>query len=193
MAKEIRCSFCGEKCLDTDTYCRYCHKTINLQHNQNAQMLEGIELEQWKKFIDKKSYNYIEVFKKHEGKKFFIGLHPASFFPVLWMLYRKMYLQAVVTQVILYLCAFSLLFLWKIFPPLMFLSVPIMLAVVFAIGSIAHALYKSYCKRQLMRKPPNMQRGGTSATAAGIGYIIIGIITAVFFEPLSTLLIIALN
>lgn len=156
-------------------------------------MLEGIELEQWKKFIDKKSYDYIEVFKKHEGKKFFIGFHPAGLFPVLWMLYRKMYLQAVVTQVILFLCVFSVPIFWRIFPPFMFLSIPITIAVLLTVGFIAHALYKSHCKRQLMRKPPNMQRGGTSATAAGVGYIIINIVSAVLIEPLSTLLFMALH
>lgn len=183
MAKEIRCSSCGEKCLDTDTYCRYCHKLINLQKNQEDQMLEGIEIEQWKKFIDKKAYDYIEVFKKHEGKKFFIGYHLAFLMPVLWMLYRKMYLQAVIAQIIAYLCVLSSLFLYKIFPPLMFLSIPLAFAFILVVGFSAHALYKSHCKRQLMRKPPNMQRGGTSAAAVAIGYIIISIITTFLFEP----------
>lgn len=188
MNEEIRCSSCGKKCLATDKYCRYCYSSIEIYNSKEEQTLENIEIERWKQFINQNSTNYIKVFKKHEGKRFFIDFHPAVFLPVAWLLYRKMYLAAFVSQIVYWLCFLSIPIFYIISPSLMLLGIPVIFCFNILIGLIAHSLYKNFCMKHLLSSSQDMQRGGTNFGIAAIGYIISGFITYFIVRPLALLL-----
>ena len=189
MDKEIRCSSCGKKCLETDKYCRYCHSTIEVYNLKEEKMLEGIEIERWKQFINKNPDNYIKVFKKNEGKRFFVDFNIAAyFFSVAWMLYRKMYLEALITQILSWLCLLSIPVFYIIDSPLMLMGIPVVVGFYIVMGFISDWLYKNFCMKHLLSSSQDMQRGGTSFGIAAIGYVIISFITGFVIYPLAVLL-----
>lgn len=163
MAKEIKCSSCGKTCLDTQSYCRYCQTPLTPSEDNHDKPIEGVAPELWKEFINENSSHYIEIFRKNEGKKFFLNFNPAAFLiPTYWMLYRKMYLPAVIIHCILFLSVLLVYVLGEIGGGLMLLAIPIIVLVKIAISLIVDSIYKSHCLKHLSVREPDMSRGGVS-------------------------------
>jgi len=190
MAREIRCAQCGAKCLDTDSYCPKCSASISAQDIKNDDMLEGIEIEKWKKFIGDKSADYIEVFRKNENKKFFASFNIWAFlFGSSWMYYRKMYPQAIVTTLletlVVVLCAF-------LEGPLMLASFLIVFIFKALVGACAHCVYRNHVKKQLTKDENSIKKGGTSFTAVIIASLATALFDFLVIEPLVLVIIVAL-
>lgn len=71
MSNEIRCSNCGKKCKDADSYCKGCGEPVVKTVDTYGAPIEGIELAKWEEFIGEGSANFIKDFRKNEGKKIF--------------------------------------------------------------------------------------------------------------------------
>lgn len=94
----VRCEQCGAICNIKDGYCKKCWKKLPVKDEQEDFIIEGIGQAEWERFIDKNSARYVAVFKKNNGKNFFLNINwSAFFFGINWMLYRKMYKFAIVS------------------------------------------------------------------------------------------------
>ena len=89
----VRCENCGATFSAGTKTCRTCGATLpTFEKQQEDEMLEGMPLSDWREFIGPRSNNYIEIFKKHEGKAIFLSFNPwPLLFGLYWMFYRKMY------------------------------------------------------------------------------------------------------
>ena len=167
MSNEIKCNSCGKVYTGSTGYCRYCGEPINITTAKNHKELEGIDIENWKMFIGDNHEKILPIFKKHEGKKFFADfITPAIFFPVQWLLYRKMYKEAVFTQ----LAAWALFFLFcsliAVEPAFsFFLTFPVALGIKIILALPCPMFYRNFCKKNLKKDFPDYQRGGTSWAA----------------------------
>ncbi len=57
--------------------------------------LEGMPEKDWRDFIEKNASFYLDTFKKHKDKNFFLSVNPGAFiFGFVWFIYRKMFKQA---------------------------------------------------------------------------------------------------
>lgn len=94
----VKCEQCGAICNIKDGYCKKCWKKLPANdEQQNDYIIDGVGQAELENFIEKNSARYISVFKKNNGKKFFLSINWAAFFfAVSWLLYRKMYKYAIV-------------------------------------------------------------------------------------------------
>ena len=99
----VTCEHCGAVCRVTDGFCQSCWKKLPLPTVvADDVILDGYGLSEWQRFIGKNAGRYIDVYKKHEGKKFFLHINWAAFFLGMnWMLYRKMYKVALFACIIM--------------------------------------------------------------------------------------------
>lgn len=87
----VQCEHCGATCNLKDGYCKNCWKKLPCDNEQSDFIIDGIGQSEWEKFIDKNADRYIDVYKKNEGRKWFLHINwAAMFFGLNWMLYRKM-------------------------------------------------------------------------------------------------------
>ena len=188
MAREIRCAECGAKCFDTDSYCPKCSASISVKDIKKDDMLEGIEIEKWKKFIDDKSVDYIEIFRKNENKKFFASFNIWAFlFGSSWVFYRKMYLEGIITvlleMLVVILCAF-------LKGPLMLAIFPIVIIFKMLVGVFAHCVYRNYVKKQLSKGENSDKKGGTSFGAVIIAALVTSLFASLVIWPLALKIIV---
>lgn len=181
MENEIRCSNCGKKCKETDTHCRYCQEPIVKTVDTYGQPIDGIELKKWEEFIGEGSSSYISKFRKSDGKNIFIGANFAALaFAQTWMLYRKMYLEALIT----YLIGFIIIVTGfaiadaDVFTGIIIL-LPLVLLYRLAICVFADSLYKSHIKREISKNVPDMRKGGTSIGVAIAGTFVVSAIVSI--------------
>lgn len=101
-ATTVICEHCGETCRITDGFCQNCWKKLPLPEAvAEDAILDGYGVSEWRRFVDRNADRYIDVFKKHEGKRFFLHMNWAAFFfGMNWMLYRKMYKLALLSCVL---------------------------------------------------------------------------------------------
>ncbi len=93
----VICENCGAVCNSEDGYCNTCWKKLTADNAGEDHILEGIGESDWKAFIEKNTDYYMPIFKKHEGKTFFVSMNWAAFFMSYdWMFYRRMYKAAAV-------------------------------------------------------------------------------------------------
>ena len=200
MSNEVYCKSCGEKCLDTDSYCKNCHASLIIQDHSDDLPLEGIEIEKWHKFIGKNSSGYIKDFKKHEGKKLFISFNPAAWiFGQYWMLYRKMYIPALLTPTVATLFAMILTILTTVISALSsgyinHFTVTLRLYFfnylsIFLIGVFSNSLYKAHVKKHVKSPYTDFSRGGTSLTPCLIYFVGYFLIETYVISPLVLLII----
>lgn len=87
------CEFCGSTYLESVKECPNCGKK---EIEKEKVFLDGIDYNEWMRFIGKDSERYIKVFTKNQGKKYFISWNGAAFiFGFNWMFYRRMYKFAI--------------------------------------------------------------------------------------------------
>lgn len=99
----IACNNCGRKCNINDKYCKGCSNTLLKTDYIEEQIIEGIENEELKNYIDKNSDYYLKKFAK-KNNKWFIQLNFAALlFGPTWFFYRKMYKLALVYVAVLVL------------------------------------------------------------------------------------------
>lgn len=194
MAKEIRCTECGAKCLDTDTFCGNCHATLNVQGKRYEDPIEGIDVSLWRQFIGKKSETFLRLYRKNEGKKFFLDFNPYAFlFKSGWFFYRKMYVQGVIVEVLanLYLAVLEMFLLLmtanRIPLGFIFLAIPLAFLFPISLGLLSPLVYRKHVMRSI--KKNDMVLGGTSLTAFFAAIIIFTLLKSFVVEPLAVLLI----
>ena len=203
MASEIYCKACGKKCAGTDSYCKNCHATLKTQDHSEDLPLEGIEIEKWYKFIGKNSGGYIKDFRKHEGKNLFMSFNPGAwFFGQYWMLYRKMYLAAVITPFIANALAILLTVLSMLpsvlssgyvdsFKVTISMNFYVYL-VSFGIGIFSTSLYKTHVKKHIKSSYPDYSKGGTSLTPCLIYYVVFALIESYVISPLVFIIVMSI-
>ena len=87
----VQCEHCGATCNLKDGYCKNCWKKLPCDNEQSDFIIDGIGQSEWEKFIDKNADRYIDVYKKNEGRKWFLHINWAAMcFGINWMFYRKM-------------------------------------------------------------------------------------------------------
>ena len=98
----VICEHCGAVCRITDGFCQSCWKKLPLPEVvADDVILDGYGVEEWRRYIGKNADRYVDIYKKHEGKKLFFHINWAAFFLGMnWMLYRKMYKAALFACVI---------------------------------------------------------------------------------------------
>lgn len=98
----VKCEQCGSICNIKDGYCKKCWKKLPVKEEQQSDyIIDGMGQAELENFIEKNSARYISVFKKNNGKKFFLSFNWAAFFfCVSWLLYRKMYKYAIIAFLI---------------------------------------------------------------------------------------------
>lgn len=178
MTNEIRCSNCGKKCKETDSYCKGCGEPIVKTNDTYGTPIEGIELAKWEEFIGEGSDNFIKEFRKNEGKKIFTSANFGAFiFGQLWFLYRKMYLEAIIAYIgaIVVIGVVFAIAMADAFTAVM-IVLPIVFAYRIAMWLFANAVYKAHIKREISKPAPDMRKGGTTILAPIAGDVIFGII-----------------
>ncbi len=182
MSEQIRCSNCDRLCAPDDRYCPYCHEPVAQVDVFNGD-LDGVPIDYWESFIGDNADKYLAVYKANADKKWFRHFHfPAFFFTLDWLVYRKMYWQALVVWLVNVLIVFAMGWLFNINPALVLMSPIFILAVRLFIGLYAYAIYKQYCVRNIQKG--NVVNGGTSVVAVIIVAILSGLITTFILEPL---------
>lgn len=185
MSNEIRCSQCGARLLENSNYCPSCYASVSEKDKKDDTVLEGIEIETWKQYLGDKAVDYLQIFKKHENKRFFFSFNPYAFFlNTIWMYYRKMYLEAIITALVQIVLAVSLALLTTVSTPLMILMFPVAMAFHFCIGAFSYCLYKNHVKRLILKQKNSEKLGGTSYAAAIIGYIASSVGMDIIIYPL---------
>lgn len=185
MAIEIRCKVCGTKCLDTDNYCPNCHSSIATQGKSYEAPIENIDAELWKRFIGLKSESFLKIYRKNEGKKFFVDFNPFAFlFKSFWFLYRKMYVQAIIIELfaIVYsgiLTAFVLMSQG----PQMLLAIPLAFIFPIVLALLAPLIYRNHVIKCI--KKDDMSRSGSSLTPVFVVLLISLIIRLFVIEPIA--------
>lgn len=181
MSNEIRCSNCGKKCKESDSYCKSCGEPIVKTVDTYGAPIEGIELAKWEEFIGEGADNFIKDFRKNDGKKIFTSANfGAFFFGQLWFLYRKMYIEAIIA----YIAAFVVIgIVFAVAMADAFAAVMIVVPILFAYRIVlwlfANAVYKQHIKREISKPAPDMRKGGTTIIAPIVGDIIVGLIISV--------------
>ncbi len=178
MSNEIRCSNCGKKCKETDSYCKSCGEPVVKTADTYGAPIEGIELAKWEEFIGEGSTNFIKDFRKNEGKKIFTSANFGAFiFGQLWFLYRKMYIEAIIAYIgaIVVIGAVYAIAMADAFTAVM-IVLPIVFAYRIVLWLFANAVYKAYIKREISKPAPDMRKGGTTILAPIVGDVIVSLI-----------------
>jgi len=127
----MTCGRCGKEIREDSVYCSHCGQKVDLQ--TQGCLAVGAE-EDYRAFLGPRADNYLVKFKKFTDKEeegFALTWHwPAFFFGFWWLLYRKLYVWALVA-----------LALWLI-PHLV-------LPVWFIWGAVANYLYYLRAKRKI--------------------------------------------
>lgn len=190
MANELRCSHCDRLCREGEKYCPYCHEPIvNVVASDGN--LDDIPLEYWESFIDNNADKYLKVFKKHPDKTWFADFHlPALLWPFEWMVYRKMYWQAIIVWGVRVLLAFGLAWLFPLAPLFSIVAV-LVLAVAMQVGFalFAHALYRQHCLHNLRRSLGSVANGGTSVFSVIVFAVLADLLSTFLLRPLLTAMI----
>ena len=96
--KKLRCPDCGNTYTPGAKTCRSCGKTLPQPATngpEDPDSLEGMPEKDWRDFIGKNASFYLDTFKKHKDKNFFLSVNPGAFiFGFVWFVYRKMFKQA---------------------------------------------------------------------------------------------------
>ncbi|MBR2860828.1 MAG: DUF2628 domain-containing protein [Clostridia bacterium] len=101
MEKTIICQFCGAECSNQDIYCPKCLKRIPEELHDPDSMIDNMGEHRVFAFVEKNTEHYLKAFKRGNNKKIFPSFNwSAFFFNVYWMVYRKMYVEALVTYLI---------------------------------------------------------------------------------------------
>lgn len=109
MDGKFECPQCGALYEQSDTYCKKCLKKFSSDDKTVESAIEGINDADVKRFIGKNSDYYLKMFKKAGNKKYFFQLNwHALIFGQNWMFYRKMYLYAMLTYILVTVCSIIL-------------------------------------------------------------------------------------
>lgn len=66
--------------------------------------INGFEKIELASFIEKNNARYLEIFRKNEGRKFFLNMNwAAMFLSIYWMFYRKMFLEGFLFLVVVFI------------------------------------------------------------------------------------------
>jgi hypothetical protein len=186
------CSNCGKEVTENSSFCGHCGKKLgNVQNNfQQSTMLSAITDKDFSTFIGKNASRYVAKFKKFnmgELDNFAPTWHwPAFFVPFIWLLYRKLYLWAL------------LIFCLSIIPFVGFIVMIVM-------GITANYLYYRHAKKKILAlkslfKSSESQAAIEIARTGGVNNVapwiigailliaIIGIIAAILVPQFSTYL-----
>ncbi|MBR2860829.1 MAG: DUF2628 domain-containing protein [Clostridia bacterium] len=108
MPKTIICKYCGSECTDQDEYCPKCLKRIPEEKLDKSNIIDGMSEHDIFVFVENDADYYLQTFKKHNNKKVFVSFNFAAFFfGPLWMVYRKMHIEAIVAYLITTLISFA--------------------------------------------------------------------------------------
>lgn len=106
------CPYCKETILDGALKCRFCGSMLNLEP-AGCTPIDSISSEEIRAFVGTNSHYYIQNFSKFTlfgVEKFCVTWNWSTFgFTFLWMLYRKMYVLAVITFIIFWLPGINIL------------------------------------------------------------------------------------
>lgn len=186
------CTKCGEEVLEGSSFCQKCGERLPSMQSipQRSPTTSLITDEDYTIFIGKNAYKYLQKFKKFNingTDKFSLTWHwPAFFVPFFWMLYRKLYLWA--------LLALLLSFVLGIIPYVGFL-LPMVL-----FGMTGNYIYYKHIKKKILelkqlKVSPDIQRvelargGGVNSVAVVIAPIlfifVVGILAAIAIPQFS--------
>lgn len=188
MPKTIICKYCGAKCTDQDEYCPKCLKRLPEEKLDKSNIIDGMSEHDVFVFVENDADYYLKTFKKHNNKKVFLSFNLAAFFfGPLWMVYRKMHIEAIIAYLITSFISFACIagILISVSPDLVnrylfydlwsesyvslmenidYIKNPILFQIIFPhfIGGIfyglfGNAIYKGYVKRHIQ----NSADGGT--------------------------------
>ena len=195
MAVQIRCSKCDRLCEPADRYCPSCHEPLTLVQLDDNPPIEGIEKEFWVGFIGKNADKYLNVFQQKPNGKWFRNFHlPAFLITTEWLVYRKMYWQALVAWLFSTLLLFGMAMLCRVVSYQQIFAVLVIFMLLVIAGRavfafFAHNVYKNHCLRHLRRNPGVTINGGTTTIGAILCYVVSQIISNVIIEPILTALI----
>ena len=99
----MMCPYCKETILDGAIKCRHCGSMLNHEPSCGANT-DSITTDEIRAFVGANTHYYMRNFSKFTQsgtEKFCITWNWSTFgFTFIWMLYRKMYMQAVVTFIV---------------------------------------------------------------------------------------------
>ncbi|MBE6763924.1 MAG: DUF2628 domain-containing protein [Ruminococcaceae bacterium] len=97
----VICENCGAVCNSHDGYCKECWKKLPSNEDSDDHILDGFGESDWSSFIEKNTEYYMPIFKKNEGKKWFVSLNWSAFLLRYdWLFYRRMYKVAILLYLI---------------------------------------------------------------------------------------------
>lgn len=195
MSVQIRCSNCDRVCESTDRYCPSCHEPLAMVKVDDNPPIEGIEQDFWRGFIDKNADKYLNVFEKGLDGKPIRNFHlPAFLITTEWLIYRKMYWQALVSWLASTLFVLGMALLCRAVSyesvGLILLFSPVLVLAGRAVFAFfAYDVYKNHCLRHLRKNPGVTVNGGTTIIGAILCYVISMVISNLILEPVTTALI----